>query len=237
MSSNDVAILRASGLRKSFRMGESVVAVLKNVDLAVREGEFVAIEGRSGSGKSTLLHLLGALDVPDAGKIEFQNADIASMGNNDRATLRNTQFGFVFQFYHLLPELNVTENTLLASMIENSTLKFRSMHAELKQRAATVLDQLGMAHRLKHKPSQLSGGERQRVAIARALMNSPRVLFADEPTGNLDIETGKQIMGVLEKLHREKRQTIVMVTHDRTIARMADRVLVLKEGRLDRADA
>ncbi len=235
--SNELAILRASGLRKSFRMGESVVTVLKNVDLAVREGEFVAIEGRSGSGKSTLLHLLGALDIPDAGKIEFQNRDIASVSSSDRSVLRNTQFGFVFQFYHLLPELNVTENTLLASMIELSAFKYRAQRAELKQRAASVLEQLGMAHRLKHKPSQLSGGERQRVAIARALMNAPRVLFADEPTGNLDIETGKQIMGVLEKLHRDKKQTIVMVTHDRTIARMADRVLVLKEGRLDRADA
>jgi lipoprotein-releasing system ATP-binding protein len=235
--STDPTILRATGLRKSFRMGESAVMVLKNVDLAVREGEFVAIEGRSGSGKSTLLHLLGALDIPDEGRIEFQDRDIAKISSSERSALRNTQFGFVFQFYHLLPELNVTENTLLASMIESSTMKFRSKQAELKQRAGSVLDQLGMGHRLKHKPAQLSGGERQRVAIARALMNSPRVLFADEPTGNLDIETGKQIMSVLEKLHREQKQTIVMVTHDRTIARQADRVLVLKEGRLDRADS
>jgi lipoprotein-releasing system ATP-binding protein len=235
--SNDTAILRASGLRKTFRMGESALTVLKNVDLAVREGEFVAIEGRSGSGKSTLLHLLGALDVPDEGRIDFQNTDIASIGSNERAKLRNTQFGFVFQFYHLLPELNVAENTLLASMIEYSSLKFRAMHNDLKHRASAVLEQLGMSHRLKHKPAQLSGGERQRVAIARALMNSPRVLFADEPTGNLDQETGQQIMGVLEKLHREQKQTIVMVTHDRAIARQADRVLVLKDGRLDRADA
>jgi lipoprotein-releasing system ATP-binding protein len=234
---NDPTILRASSLKKSFRMGESVVTVLKNVDLAVREGEFVAIEGRSGSGKSTLLHLLGALDAPDEGRIEFQGRDIATVGNSERAELRNTQFGFVFQFYHLLPELNVTENTLLASMIHYSTLQFRAKQSDLRERAGAVLQQLGMGHRLKHKPAQLSGGERQRVAIARALMNSPRVLFADEPTGNLDVETGKQIMTVLEKLHREQRQTIVMVTHDRTIARQADRVLVLKDGRLDRADA
>jgi len=234
---SELSILRASGLRKTFRMGESELLVLKSVDLAVREGEFVAIEGRSGSGKSTLLHLLGALDVPDAGRIEFQGADIASMSGAARAALRNTQFGFVFQFYHLLPELNVTENTLLASMIEHSAFAYRAQHRELHQRAASVLEQLGMAHRLKHKPAQLSGGERQRVAIARALMNSPRVLFADEPTGNLDLETGKQIMSVLEKLHRQQKQTIVMVTHDRTIARMADRILVLKDGRLDRADA
>jgi lipoprotein-releasing system ATP-binding protein len=235
--SSETAILRASGLRKTFRMGESTLTVLKNVDLSVREGEFVAIEGRSGSGKSTLLHLLGALDVPDEGRIEFQGRDIASISNADRSVLRNTQFGFVFQFYHLLPELNVTENALLASMIEHSTLAYRSKQHDLKRRAATVLEQLGMAHRLKHKPAQLSGGERQRVAIARALMNSPRVLFADEPTGNLDAETGRQIMTVLEKLHREQKQTIVMVTHDRSIAKQADRILVLKDGRLERADA
>src|SRR5437667_649023 len=151
MANSELSILRASGLRKTFRMGESTLTVLKNVDVAVREGEFVAIEGRSGSGKSTLLHLLGALDAPDDGRIEFQNSDIAAISNTDRAKLRNTQFGFVFQFYHLLPELNVTENTLLASMIEHSSLKFRSMHSDLRQRATTVLEQLGMGHRLNHK--------------------------------------------------------------------------------------
>lgn len=236
-ASTEPTILRANGLRKTFRMGDSSLMVLKNVDLAVREGEFVAIEGRSGSGKSTLLHLLGALDIPDEGRIEFQGRDIASVSGAERSVLRNTQFGFVFQFYHLLPELNVTENTLLASMIQYTTLRFRAKQAELRTRAGNVLQQLGLSHRLKHKPAQLSGGERQRVAIARALMNSPRVLFADEPTGNLDAETGKQIMNVLEKLHREQKQTIVMVTHDRTIAKQADRILVLKDGRLDRADA
>jgi lipoprotein-releasing system ATP-binding protein len=132
--------------------------------------------------------------------------------------------------------LNVLENTMLAAMVEYSWLKFRSMKEALRQRAATVLEALGMAHRLKHRPSQLSGGERQRVAIARALMNSPRLLYADEPTGNLDAETGRQIMGVIEKLHKEQGQTIVMVTHDRTVAHQADRTLVLKDGRLERAD-
>ena len=230
-------ILRTTGLRKSFRMGESVIEVLKHVDFAIRSGEFVAIEGRSGSGKSTLLHLMGALDEPDGGSIFYNNRDLARMSGNERSKLRNTQFGFVFQFYHLLPELNVLENTLLAAMVEHSWLGFRSQRRQLKDRAINVLTQLGMAHRLKHRPSQLSGGERQRVAIARALMNEPRVLFADEPTGNLDAETGRQIMGVLESLHGQQNQTIVMVTHDRTLARQADRVLVLKDGKLDRADA
>src|SRR5262249_8824768 len=152
------------------------------------------IEGRSGSGKSTLLHLLGALDAPDGGDIFYNNQNIVTLGSSAKSALRNTQFGFVFQFYHLLPELNVLENTLLAAMIEYSWLGFRSNRAALRDRAVKVLQQLGMDHRLKHRPNQLSGGERQRVAIARALMNNPKVLFADEPTGNLDAETGRQIM-------------------------------------------
>jgi lipoprotein-releasing system ATP-binding protein len=227
------AILRAQGLRKSYKMGDQRQAVLKRIDLSIRPGEFVAIEGRSGSGKSTLLHLLGALDSPDEGSIEYDGTDIARLGGAARSRLRNRHFGFVFQFYHLLPELNVTENTLLGPMIEFSWLSFRRRKADLRQRAEEVLKQLGMDHRLRHRPSQLSGGERQRVAIARALMNSPRVLFADEPTGNLDAETGAQIMGVIEKLHRQEGQTVIMVTHDRTLARQADRVLVLKDGKLE----
>jgi len=226
-------ILRATGLRRVFKMGDSSVEVLKGVDMAIRRGEFIAIEGRSGSGKSTLLHILGALDAPDSGTVEFEGQSYDQLG---RSRLRNTQFGFVFQFYHLLPELNVLENTMLALMIERSWLKYRSQKKELTARALGVLESLGMGHRLKHKPSQLSGGERQRVAIARALMNSPRVLFADEPTGNLDDETGLQIMSVLEGLHRDQGQTIVMVTHDRALARTADRVLVLKEGRLQKIE-
>jgi lipoprotein-releasing system ATP-binding protein len=228
------ALLRAQSVKKTFRMGDSTVPVLKNADLAVRPGEFVAIEGRSGSGKSTLLHILGALDLPDEGAIEFDGRDIVTMSETGRSELRNKAFGFVFQFYHLLPELNVLENTLLAPMIENSWFSFRANRRKLRERAAEVLTQLGMEHRLKHRPNQLSGGERQRVAIARALMNEPRILFADEPTGNLDAETGRQIMSVLENLHQKHGQTIVMVTHDRTVARQADRVLVLKDGRLDR---
>ncbi len=230
-------ILSARAVRKSFRMGDSTVVVLKHVDLSVLPGEFVAIEGRSGSGKSTLLHILGALDDVDDGTVEYDGRDISAIGHTERSRLRNTQFGFVFQFYHLLPELNVMENTLLPTMVKHSWLGFRAQRRKLRERGAEVLTQLGMSHRLKHRPNQLSGGERQRVAIARALMNSPRVLFADEPTGNLDAETGRQIMTVLEKLHRESGQTIVMVTHDRTLARQADRVLVMKDGRLERAGA
>jgi ABC-type lipoprotein export system ATPase subunit len=224
-------LLAASGLSKSFKMGEAVVQVLKHVDLSIKRGEFIAIEGRSGSGKSTLLHLLGALDGAESGVISYAGRDLASVSSTERCKIRNEEFGFVFQFYHLLPELNVLENTLLAAMVKFSWLSFRSNKSQLRERAIEVLESLSMEHRLKHKPAQLSGGERQRVAIARALMNQPKVLFADEPTGNLDAETGRQIMGVLEKLHREG-QTIAMVTHDRTVAKQADRILVLREGKL-----
>jgi lipoprotein-releasing system ATP-binding protein len=261
----DTTILRARGVRKTFVMGDSTVEVLKSVDLSLKPGEFVAIEGRSGSGKSTLLHILAGLDAPDAGAVELDGVDIAPLAiaadqgrrgmgmalaslarllliwlnRSDRklARIRNTQFGFVFQFYHLLPELTVLENVLLAQMIENSWLSFNAKKAQLRERATALLNELGLGHRLKHRPNQLSGGERQRVAIGRALMNSPRILFADEPTGNLDAETGKQIMGVLEKLHRENGQTIVMVTHDRSLARQADRVLILKDGKLEKPNA
>jgi lipoprotein-releasing system ATP-binding protein len=230
------AILRARAIHRDFRMGESTVAVLKGVDLTLRTGEFVAIEGRSGSGKSTLLHIMGALDESNSGSVEFEGQDLTQLSAADRSRLRNKHFGFIFQFYHLLPELNVLENTLLAPMIENSWLGYRAHKKALQSRATELLDTLGMGHRLKHRPAQLSGGERQRVAIARALMNNPRVLFADEPTGNLDADTGRQIMNLLESLHQKHGQTIVMVTHDRTLAREADRVLVLKDGKLEKAE-
>lgn len=229
------ALLRAVGLERTFVMGDERLTILRDADLAVLPGEFIAIEGRSGSGKSTLMHILGALDEPTGGAIYYDDRDIASLTSVERSHLRNTQFGFVFQFYHLLPELNVLENTLVSSMIRFSWLGYRARRKALHQRAADLLGLLGMGHRLGHRPSQLSGGERQRVAIARALMNQPRVLFADEPTGNLDVETGLQIMGLLETLHREKGQTILMVTHDRTIARKADRILVLRQGKLEPA--
>jgi lipoprotein-releasing system ATP-binding protein len=233
---NDTTILRANGVRKSFVMGDARIEVLKGADLSIRHGEFIAIEGRSGSGKSTLLHIMGALDEADAGTIEYAGRDLAAAPAAVRAQVRNREFGFVFQFYHLLPELNVLENTMLASMIEHSWFSFRSRKTELKQTAIELLKSLGMEHRLTHRPAQLSGGERQRVAIARALMNKPKVLFADEPTGNLDADTGRQIMAVLEKLHRDAGQTIVMVTHDRSLARTADRTLVLANGTLAKAD-
>jgi lipoprotein-releasing system ATP-binding protein len=232
MAKNQPSILVASGVRKSFRMGDSEIQVLKGVNLAVAGGEFIAIEGRSGSGKSTLLHILGALDESNGGAVMFDGRDTAKLSSAERAALRCTQFGFVFQFYHLLPELNVLENTMLSSMIQNSLAGFRAKKPELAGRARELLGQMGLEHRLRHRPAHLSGGERQRVAIARALMNQPRVVFADEPTGNLDADTGRQIMSVLERLHQQNGQTIVLVTHDRSLAQRADRVLVLEGGGL-----
>jgi lipoprotein-releasing system ATP-binding protein len=230
--SNPAPILSATGLHKSFKMGESVVTVLRDCDFDLADGEFVAIEGRSGSGKSTLLHLLGALDRPAKGTIAYRGNDLSSAPDGHRALLRNREFGFVFQFYHLLPELNVLENTSLAAMVRDSTGTYLRHKSEIRARATDLLKQLGLDHRLRHRPNQLSGGERQRVAIARALMNSPKVIFADEPTGNLDADTGRQIMDLLESLHTTQGQSIVMVTHDRTLAKEADRTLILREGRL-----
>ncbi|MDB5327329.1 MAG: Lipoprotein releasing system ATP-binding protein LolD [Phycisphaerales bacterium] len=225
-------IISCRNLSRSFKMGEATIDVLRGVDMAVAPGEFLAIEGRSGSGKSTLLHLMGALDEPTSGSVSFDGRDLFSLSSTERAKVRNISFGFVFQFYHLLPELTVQQNAEISAMVRYSRREFRKHRSTLTARAVQILDSLGMSHRLKHRPSQLSGGERQRVAIARALMNEPRVLFADEPTGNLDVDTGGQIMSVLEGLHRQG-QTIVMVTHDRAIARQADRVVVLKNGRME----
>jgi len=230
-------LLRVRGITKSFQIGDSTLDVLRGIDMDISAGEFVAIEGRSGSGKSTLLHILGALDAATSGSAIYDGRDIASMSSRQRAQLRTSQFGFVFQFYHLLPELSVLENAMLGPMIENSVLGFHAKKSDLRTRAVTLLEELGLGLRLKHRPNQLSGGERQRVAIARALMNAPKILYADEPTGNLDAETGRQIMQVLERLHQQQGQTIVMVTHDRSIAGTADRVLVIADGRISEKHA
>lgn len=228
-------ILTARRLVRRFRMGEQVIDVLRGCDLELRRGEFVAIEGRSGSGKSTLLHLLGCLDLPDEGELIYHgphgSVDLTRLPDAERAALRNRVFGFVFQFYHLLPELNVLENTLLGAYVRHGLFQWAGARSATRRRAFDLLEQMGLSHRLRHRPSQLSGGERQRVAIARALMNEPEVLYADEPTGNLDNDTGQQIMAVLDRLHGQG-QTIVMVTHDRTLARRADRVLLLDHARL-----
>jgi lipoprotein-releasing system ATP-binding protein len=229
--SKDEFLLKAEGLYKSYRMGATQVSVLRGVDLAVKEGEFVAIVGASGSGKSTLLHILGGLDKPDKGKVRFQGRDLGMESSGELNKFRNKMVGFVFQFYHLLDELSVLENIFLPAMAGMSTIGWLSSRRWAKKRAKELAAQLGLGERARHKPYQLSGGERQRVAVGRALMNEPRMLLADEPTGNLDSATGNGILDLFKKLH-SAGQTIVMVTHDDRVAQKAGRIITLADGRI-----
>jgi len=224
--------LRAGGVHKSYLMGRFSLKVLKGVDLTVREGEILAVTGASGSGKSTLLHILGALDVPTSGEVCFGGQNLFALSHAARDRLRNRVFGFVFQFYHLLPELDVLENTLMPRMIGSSVLGYLAHRREARRQTCELLERMGLGGRLKHKPAELSGGERQRVAMARALCNRPRVLLADEPTGTLDSVTGAGILEILTELNRTG-QTIVLVTHDPDVARCAHRVVHLADGRLE----
>lgn len=224
-------ILEAKGLHKSYRMGATEVKVLKGIDLAVAKGDFIAIVGASGSGKSTLLHILGALDKPDKGVVAFRGREFSRFSSRQLSHFRNKSVGFVFQFYHLLDELNVLENVYLPTMISMSSLGWLLHREAAKGRATHLLTELGLPERAAHKPHQLSGGERQRAAIGRALMNEPELLLADEPTGNLDSATGNGILDVFAKLNRAG-QTIVMVTHDDRIARKAGRVITLADGKI-----
>jgi len=229
--SDSPVILQAENVHKSYRMGATRVNVLKGVNLAVRQGEFVAIVGASGSGKSTLLHILGGLDRPDKGRIRFEKRDLNRIGPRELNKYRNELVGFVFQFYHLLDELNVLENVILPAMVSRSVAGWLVGRQKARRRGEELLGELSLGARARHKPYQLSGGERQRVAIGRALMNEPRLLLADEPTGNLDSATGNGILKVFETLH-EIGQTIVMVTHDERIARRAQRIVTLADGRV-----
>jgi lipoprotein-releasing system ATP-binding protein len=231
MSSTAPAI-EVHGLHKSYRLGRTHLHVLRGVSFTVEPKEFVAVVGASGSGKSTLLHLIGLLDRIDKGTIKLEGVDIASLPQRKRNRTRCRDVGFVFQFYHLLPELSVLENTLLPAKVDESLLGWLSHRGARRRAAIEMLERVGLGERMKHRPKELSGGERQRVAIARALMNRPKFLLADEPTGNLDSRTGKQILQVLKTASRDIGQTVVMVTHDTAIAAAADRVLHLQDGKL-----
>ncbi|MFW6337045.1 MAG: ABC transporter ATP-binding protein [Phycisphaeraceae bacterium] len=224
-------LLRAHGVSKTYRLGGTALRVLRGVDVAVAANEWVSIVGRSGSGKSTLLHLLGGLDTPDAGTVEFRETQVTALHRPSVDRYRREEVGFVFQFYHLLPELTAVENVLMGAMVRHGVLAWPMHRRAARERAEAMLERVGLRERMKHKPSKLSGGERQRVAIARALVNEPALLLADEPTGNLDQTTGRGVIELFESLHAEG-QTIVMVTHDATIADAADRHLTLEEGRL-----
>jgi ABC-type lipoprotein export system ATPase subunit len=229
---NDLAV-EVRDLHKTYRLGRVDLHVLRGVSLRVRCGEFVSVVGASGSGKSTLLHLIGLLDRPDKGHVILHGVDAAGMRSRQRNRVRCRDVGFVFQFYHLLAELNVLDNTLLPAKVDSSVIGWFARRNGLRKRAAEILARLGLQERLRHRPKELSGGERQRVAIARALINRPKLLLADEPTGNLDSKTGKQIMDVLKQVNRETGQTILLVTHDASLAEQTDRILRLRDGKLD----
>ncbi len=228
--------LSARGLRKTYRVGSERLEVLRGVDLDVHEGEILAILGTSGSGKSTLLHVLGWLDRADAGTIQYEGRDRAGISASERASLRNQVMGFVFQFYHLLPELTALENVLLPTMIRHRGGAYRAVKAESVARATSLLERVGLGSRMAHRPSQLSGGERQRVAIARALQNRPKFLLCDEPTGNLDGRTAADIRRLLWDLNRTDHQTLVVVTHDTKLASEAHRAVHLVDGRVAEGD-
>jgi lipoprotein-releasing system ATP-binding protein len=226
-------MLTAENLHKTYRRDSVAVPVLRGLDLEVRPGEFLSVVGASGSGKSTLLHLLGTLDAPDSGEVKLDGRRIDNLPAADRELLRNRTFGFIFQFYHLLPELNTLENVLVPTMIGRSIAGWLWGRRGFRQQAAAILERVGLGHRLKHRPRELSGGEMQRAAIARALVARPRLLLADEPTGNLDLDSGAEVVRLLRDLNRQDGLTIVMVTHNLDLAATTDRVVRLVQGRVE----
>jgi|694.fasta_scaffold83798_3 lipoprotein-releasing system ATP-binding protein len=227
-------MLTATGLAKAYRKHQTSVPVLKGVDFSAERGKITAIIGQSGSGKSTLLHLLGTLDRPDEGEIAFDGQRIDCLPSRQRDQFRNEQLGMIFQFYHLLPELTLLENVLAPAMIGHGVFSYWSKRRQIVDRAKHLIELVGLSHRMKHRPRELSGGEMQRTAIARALVTNPSLLLADEPTGNLDQETGRTILELLRVLNREHGLTIVMVTHDESIAQQCDSIVRLKDGRVER---
>lgn len=223
-------MLIAENLHKTYRRHAVAVRVLNGLNLEVKTGEFLSIVGVSGSGKSTLLHLLGTLDAPDSGEIRLDGKRIDNLPPRERDALRNRTFAYIFQFYHLLPELNTLDNVLMPAYISHSVLGWWKSRAKWRGRAEELLKKVGLSHRLKHRPRELSGGEMQRAAVARALLMNPRVLLADEPTGNLDTDTGNEIVRLLRELNREEGVTIVMVTHNLDIVSATDRVVRMVNG-------
>jgi lipoprotein-releasing system ATP-binding protein len=230
----ETPILRAENLVKDYRIGRYRLRVLHGVTTDVRRGELLSIVGPSGAGKSTLLHLLGMLDTPTEGRVFHNGTDLAGLSGRQRAHWRNQLFGFVFQFYHLLPDFTAVENVALPALVGAPLTGWRGARKRARGRALHMLDLVGLKERARHRPSQLSGGERQRVAIARALINEPQVLLCDEPTGNLDTDTGRSILELLGEIRRETGCTLVMVTHDERVAGMGDRTVHLVDGRIAR---
>ena len=219
-------LIEATGLCKSYRDSKRV-DVLTDLNLRVAAGESIAVIGKSGVGKSTLLHVLGTLDQPTSGTVRFDGVDVFALKEREQAAFRNREIGFIFQFQHLLPDFSALENVMMPALIQGVNA------ATAESRARAVLERVGLGQRLSHKPGELSGGEQQRVAVARAVAQSPRVILADEPTGNLDPATGAEVHGLLMELNHKQGITLVIVTHNEELSHLTDRTLQLREGRLD----
>ena len=218
--------LQVNDLSKSFLLGNRTVEVLKGINLEVREGEMLAMVGASGAGKSSLLHILGTLDRPTSGTVFYESQDIFRLSEQELAHFRNRRIGFVFQFHHLLPEFTALENTYLPSLMQKRPV------ARCIEEASALLSEVGLKHRLHHKPGELSGGEQQRVAVARALIHDPALVLADEPTGNLDTHTGETLFALLRKLNEQRRTSFVIVTHNERLSLQADRTIHIVDGRI-----
>ncbi len=221
-------MLEAINICKTYNHAAKALHVLQGIHLKIQKGDFLSVIGPSGAGKSTLLHILGGLDKPSEGKVIFNGQDLYSLADRERAGIRNQRIGFVFQFYHLLPEFSALENVMLPGLIKADM----AQKDALESKAAVLLERVGLKARVDHKPNQLSGGEQQRVAVARSLMNDPEIIFCDEPTGNLDSESGKEVIGLLTRLNRDNQQTLVIVTHDQEVAKISKRVVPIRDGKL-----
>jgi len=219
-------IIEAKNLNKTFKMGDLDIEVLKDINLSIESGEFVSIMGPSGSGKSTLLYLIGGLDKPTSGSVKIKGNELSEMKDKEQSVMRRRDIGFVFQFYNLIPNLSVEENVILPVLLDGKKLK------DYRNKLDDILEVVGLADRRAHTPRELSGGQQQRVAIARALVNEPDIILADEPIGNLDTKTGTEVMQLLQKINREKKKTIVQVTHSKEAADYGNRIINVRDGRV-----
>ena len=219
-----MSIIKIENISKHYGTGDNLVKALDNVSLEIEKGEFIAITGASGSGKSTLLHIIGSVDKPTSGKVLLENQDIYAMNDDEQSKLRRKKIALIYQFYNLIPTLNVKENITFPTMLENDKVDEKYLNE--------LLELLGLSNRVTHLPNELSGGQQQRVSIGRALLNKPTVILADEPTGNLDSKNSKEIMELLKTANEKYKQTIIMVTHDQELAKYAKRIITIEDGKI-----